>query len=372
MATRKKPAGTQFILDPDAPPYRRFPDSPSGVFVDHVSEHIRNTGQPETCEGLYRGRLPKNAKYKIVRKITIDRKKRPEMDNAPCPMCTPNRFLEGALVWCYDLQVVSVIGHCCAEYAYEAEREFKRVETIRRQEDYLLLALPQLAQKRATLDALKGSAGEALKLYRHFRRRLPQLHQHLRQIKEKDNATLRLAEVLTGGENGGTRDYFGPAGFGGRGGSEVQSRDHVFGMMAGTTALLKDYRPHVELSDAIRDANVFSFSGDEEAAIEFIVKLTTAERTAAVAICQSLDSRFTKFTSRIQDFRTFWSAENIDRLNRYGTSPFNGFPFEARRTVMHGRPVVSIRQGRIEFRSVISTKLDDLAREWQVFTYKRP
>jgi hypothetical protein len=59
---------------------------------------IAETGQPELIPALNHGRIPKNTKYEILARVHINRKKRPNRDKAPCPMCTKNRFLRGSLV----------------------------------------------------------------------------------------------------------------------------------------------------------------------------------------------------------------------------------------------------------------------------------
>ena len=148
------------------------------------------------------------------------------------------------------------------------------------------------------------------------------------------------------------------------------SRDVEFGPMRGTTALIRNYRPAVELEDAIRTANSFDFDGDEETALNMIAGMSLKERAAAVRIVQMVDSYYEKFIGRLKDFADFWSAENIKKLNDFGTSSLNPTPFEARRTVNHKRPTVVIRQDGREFRMLIPDKLLDLDREWVTFSYK--
>lgn len=356
-------------LDKDAPPYRRFKDSPATPFIEAVVAHIKETGEPETFDGLYRGRLPVDAKYKIIHRIQIDGRKRPNGDHAPCPMCTPNRFLKGVLAWFYELQVCAVIGHECATHADIAEMEYKSAETLLRQEDYLLAALPQLKDKRAVLASMKSAANDAQILFRAFRRKLPQVHAHLRNLRDRHNAQLVATEILVD-EDERPRIDFGPAGF--RRSDEFKSRDHNYGPMHGSIAVMKDYQPVTELNDAIRDADVFGFDGDEAAAMDFICDLTATTRVPAVAIMQSLDARWLKFSERIKEFATFWSAANLKRLHAYGTSPFSPIRFEARRTVIGGRYFVILEHERVELRMPFSERLEDLDRPWSAFTYKKP
>jgi len=62
-------------------------------------------------------------------------------------MCTKNRFLNGCLVYLYEYNLSAVIGHCCADDADIAEREYDRARTQQWEEDYLIEALPLVVAK---------------------------------------------------------------------------------------------------------------------------------------------------------------------------------------------------------------------------------
>lgn len=319
-------------------PHRVFKDAPTTFFCDEVSEFIGKTGQPEKHPDLYTAPIPKDAPYKILRKIKIDGKKRPDGDMAPCPMCSPNRFLEGELVHVPSLQAVAVIGRCCATHAAQAEREFKIREAKKFEEDYLLAAFPFLASKRATIVRARSIAEQTQKMYRTFRRDMPELQARLRTLKERSNARLVLYEQISP-EGEGAEDYIGPAGFRGSG-AQNQFRETDFGFIAGTTALIKDYQPVRELNDVDRNISFLDFDGDEEAAINFIAAMTDRERHATVHSLKLADARYEKFAQRIQDCLAFFSPENIARLNRFGTHPLNHQPFAARVKVINKRHFV--------------------------------
>jgi hypothetical protein len=348
-----------------ASPIRRFRTRPTGTFIEEVVAHIKRTGQPETIEALYHGRLPSNAKYRILRKIEIDGKKRPNGDLAPCPMCTPNRFLSGAIVWLYDLQVCAVIGHCCAEHASEAEREFKREEKKRYEEDYLLLALPTLDQKKSVLSALEPDTREALCVYRKFRKGCRLLQTHLRHLNRTGEGRLLITEVLQNSDSEEESDYFGPAGFKGRGAGGTETRDHDFGHLTGATALLSNYNPVDELAHIKRQIDSFEFSGSEENALDFIVSMTPQQRQAAVAIFQEIDASYVKFITRLLDFLSFFDRENVERLHRYGVHQLNNFPFEARYEIWKQYPRIVFRLRSQETSIVIGIFADQLNFRWE-------
>lgn len=359
----------QNVLDSTAP-YRRFATSPSGIFIKEVVEHIRATGRPETFKGLYHGKIPKDAKYSILWKIQIDGKKRLGGDMAPCPMCTPNRFLDGVLAWFPNLQIAAVIGHCCADHANQAEREFKKSETKRQQEDYLLAALPHLDSKIDVICHLQPAATEALRIYRSFRKRSSGIQRHLRQVKQSTGGRLRVTEILWSKEHEEDRDYFGPAGFRGRSGSEVETRDHELGTLRGMTAVIGDYNPVSELENIRRQLESFVFRGDEEAALDFVVELDDAKRRAAVAIMQEIDRYYIKFIKRLKDFENFFSRENIELLRQYGNHPHNQFSFDAKYEVIRGRPRITFHyQGR-DHQLVIGNEIENANFNWEAASYR--
>src|SRR5205085_1967341 len=112
LGTTMAKRAAQSDREPEVLPFRLVRDWPTSIFIDEVLAHLRERAEPETCELLFRNRIAKTTKFLIVRRVELDGKKRPEGDRAPCPMCTANRFLSGALVYIPDMQCCAVIGHC--------------------------------------------------------------------------------------------------------------------------------------------------------------------------------------------------------------------------------------------------------------------
>src|SRR6476660_3047696 len=193
-------------------PWRPFKDRPTGIWVDETVARIYETAQPELIESLYRNHIPKDSRFRVLRHlITVNGAKRLDGTFCPCPMCTPNRFLTGSLVWFPDLQCCAFIGNCCADDDVLAEAEKERTWREQRdsEESYLLEALPLVATKLTILEGLKPVALEAMRAYRKFRNILPQVHEQLRKIKHQYGGQLTLTEICRdeSEENG---DYFGP------------------------------------------------------------------------------------------------------------------------------------------------------------------
>jgi hypothetical protein len=360
MAAAKRnddPAGT----------HRVFRSEPTQSFIDEVLDTIRETGQPEICDGLFHGKVPSDVPYKILRRIDIDRKKRPQRDMAPCPMCTSNRFLGGSLIYVPSLQIAAVIGHCCAEHAAVAEREFRIQKLTKWEEDYLLDAMPFVESKQQTAEQARAVANEVQRVYRLFRARAPITHALLRQINERYHGRLlihdfdeRPAEEKV--------DYLGPAGFG-RGKAKV--REISLGEIIGTTAVLREYKPVKELYDVIRTINSVNFAGDEMAAIEFISGMSPEQRRAAVATLQFADTYYDKFVRRIRDFIEFFSDTSVSRLNAFGTHPLNARSFST--AAINGRTtrVFKLNSTGEDCTIVIDKQIFSFDFSWKMIPYSK-
>lgn len=268
-------------------PWRPFNDRPTGIWIDETVERIKETAQPELIESLYRNPIPKDSKFRVLKHlITVNGTKRPNGDNCPCPMCTPNRFLTGSLVWFPDLQCCAFIGNCCAndDVLAEAEKERKWREKRDSEEGYLLEVLPLVGPKLMVLETLKPVASDAMKSYRKMRNTLPQVHEQLRKMKQHHGGELTLTEIIRDQSEENQDDYHGPAGFKGRGKDAVETRDVTFGTFSGHIAVHKDYNPTKELEDIHRSLTSVASDSYGQDALDFIVGMTEAQRHAAVVI----------------------------------------------------------------------------------------
>jgi hypothetical protein len=326
-------------------PYRQFKERPTSIFIDHVTARLRETELPEDIPELFRNRIPKDAKFFIIKKIDIDGKKRPEGDQAPCPMCTPNRFLSGALVWLPEMQCCAVIGHCCAdrEARAAADREFRFRAKRDHEENVLLETLLLVPQRLAACRGSMPAAIEARRLFRKFRKESSLVQHQLRNVTRNYGGRLVLPEIIRGGEDDEEKenDYVGPQGFGRRG--QIETREHVFGMLAGAIATVKDYNPVKELETVTRQLQSIENVPTPDGFLDFIVGMTDKQRSAAVAILELSERGAIKFANRLTTFRAFMSRPNADRLNKFGTNDHNTFQFDVEFDMIKGTPRLSIK-----------------------------
>jgi hypothetical protein len=338
--------GVRSNLFAEARDRRRFVEPPlsSDEFVARLVGHLKRTGQPETFPGLYYGHIARDARFTIVRKITIDRRKRPDGDMAPCPRCgCGDKFLEGALAHFPSLQCCAVVGHCCADKTIgaEADREYQRRTAREQAEDFLLSAVPLVARKLDILCKMAPAAGEALRVYRKFRKEASKIQRHLRALN-RSGGVLRVAERA--------RDR-----------AHFETHDRVFGPLEGTTALISKYDPVREL-EAIRMLLADYAGGTTaEATFNYIVSLTADEdrRLDAHARLRAADQIWDKFSARLRDFRRFWARDNLERLDAYGAHPDSPFSFQATYELVQGRPRVTFRHRQHECRILLGAVLDE-------------
>ncbi|MGM4991282.1 hypothetical protein [Tardiphaga sp. 841_E9_N1_2] len=348
-------------------PWRPFRDRPSGIWIDETVTRIKETAQPELIDSLFRNQISKHSRFNVLRHlITVDGKKRPEGDSCPCPMCTPNRFLTGSLVWFPDLQCCAFIGNCCADddVLAEAQKEWKRREKKRFEEDYLLDALPLVGQKLEILEMLKPIAHDAVRTYRRVRNTLPQVHEQLRRMKQHHGGQLTLTEILRDESREKNDDYFGPAGFKGRGKDGVETRDHTFGTFSGQIAVHKDYNPAKELETIHRSLVSVASNSYGQEPLDFICAMTDKQRHAAVVILQSVEDSIVKFKARLQDLALFITPENADKFNRYFTHELNSLYFRVDYTNGGDGPALKFKRGASIYSMVRGSWAGKLEFEW--------
>jgi hypothetical protein len=332
-------------------PYRLFKERPTIHFIDDVLQQLKQHAQPEIIDDLCRDPISKDVGFFILKLVELDGRKRPLGDLAPCPMCTPNRFLSGAFIYIPSMECCAVIGHCCAdkEERAKAEREFRYRTRLEYEESYLLRALPLASARMAALISLNGSATEALRIYRRFRKRAPRIHEQLRRLRHQNAGHIKLSEIIRSNEDESKADYTGPAGFRGRGSSNIETRDHDFGLLAGGIAVNAEYNPEKELHTIVRqlESILSSVQGlSEESILYFIAELTDAKRRAAVALMEIVDRGIERFIARIREFEQFFTADNAVLLKAFGDSQHNSQGFAVEFRERNGQAILEFEQSR--------------------------
>jgi hypothetical protein len=352
-------------------PWRPFKDRPTGIWIDETVQRIKDTAEPEGIVSLFRNQIPKDAKFRTLKHlITIDGKKRPKGDNAPCPMCTPNRFLTGSLVWFPDLQFCAFIGNCCAndDVLAEAEKERKWRERRDEEETYLLAALRLVGPKLAVLEGLKSVALEATRSYRKIRTGVPLVHDQLRKIKQEYGGQLTLTEMMRDEANE-NEDYFGPSGYKGRGKDAVETRDHTFGSFTGHIAVIKDYNPLKELETMQRKLTAIAVHDSEYESMESIVNMTEKERHAAVVMLSDVDESIERFRARLMDLASFYTRQNAMIFNGFFTSELNNIYYKVAFEIIREQPTLTFKRGSSTYELQRGSWANKLNWKWPVMVH---
>mgnify|MGYP003694423329 CR=1 FL=1 len=156
-----------------------------------------------------------------------------EGDHAPCPMCSPNKFLSRVTGSTFrQCSAAAIIGHRCAgrESRAAAAREYTWRTKRDHEESYLLNNLALVPARMKVLQELEPVCMEARRLYRRLRKRLPQdpapaargQAQSRRPLgsDRKSFAVARRMRIMT---------TAGPLAFKGRS-SDIETREHDFGI----------------------------------------------------------------------------------------------------------------------------------------------
>lgn len=294
--------------------YQRYSSRPTLLLNDAFNKHVHSTAQPETFPGLHPGPISSKEPFVKLFEFEIAAQRRPDGQRVPCPMCQPNKFLKGWLIWLSNLQAIAVIGHCCADQVNleEADRRYKEEKELRSDEDFLLKTLPFVTGILETVKALEPIANEALHAYQIFRRDGATFHKALRKASKSGRLTLSesVADDLL---------QVGPAGIG-RGG---RGRAIDFGIIHGTTALLANYHPVADLARVYRLCEHHNVGSDEAAVLDYIVTLDKRARRDAVDRLAKVPGEYKRFQNRIRDFLSFFTVENIGAINAWASHSAN-------------------------------------------------
>lgn len=290
-----------------------FETMPARVYVDRVRTHVAETGLPETFPGLHPGPITKDEPFRILHPISVPRAKRPLGDKAPCPMCQPNKFYEGKLVYFFKLKAVAIIGHCCASAVTrnEAQLEYDAREALERAEGYLLERLPQVPFALERVLALQPAAAEAQRVYDRFRKDGGRFQQALRKAV-RGGGELTVTEVIGSALPGG------PAGLR-TSGSSVQTRDVRFGRLEGEVAVAAACTIAADLEKCLSALRAFDRGLSEDAAIDFVVALDDSEKVDCAKRLEAAIGTAGRVGKWLASFRAFFSAANLHRITRWGT-----------------------------------------------------
>lgn len=281
-------------------------------FVRAVCDHIDRTGEPETAPGIHQGPFDKSEPFLIVQPISVPRSRRADGKLAPCPMCQPNKFLDGRLVWFERLKAVSVIGHCCAsgETNSAAEQEFRIRMARQRAQDFLLenlLALPVLRQR---CEAMRRGAADTQKAFDDLKSNGRAIQQLLRRAT-KGTGRLTVSEVI------GKLDGDGPSARMAAG-STVQTQEVDFGPLAGIAATKDNCSIGSDFDQFESVVSEFSIYDTDDKIEAFILQLDDTGLRKSEAKLREAVEGISALSQCIADVASFFTEANAKRISAWG------------------------------------------------------
>lgn len=162
-----------------------FPEPPGADLVQAFRLHVATCGQPETFPRISTARPPKDGDLIVLHHpIDIDRRRRPESDMAPCPICSPQdpKYLNGGtLIWCDATSAIYAIGPKCSLTLWEdgrlntAVNLFLQAEKEKQHAAMLRAELPKISALRAWIADHNSLAARLDRLHRGLSKDAPKL-----------------------------------------------------------------------------------------------------------------------------------------------------------------------------------------------------
>ena len=328
----------------DEPPYRY---KPSEADVARFLEYVRQTAQPETFPTICLTKPQATSRPIFLRKFSVERRKRPDGDNVPCPICSPNdpKYLHGAyLAWYPDEGVIRAIGPECGDTVFggtayaEAKSTFNLEERERLAVDFLQKNLPSLLSMVVALQAVRPAIMEAAYLYNEFKAKAPKVHEKLRRIRGTSGLLEASIAVEHAHRAPGSSATV----------TEVLGRLSDASILNSKLNLLRDFQQLEAMVMAMPHLI------DEEAAYLWACDLDKIEQLEKAEATLRMCSRvYIKMVGDLERFTLFFSEPLFRTLDEWGRQEVNEFELSAsaqggafslrhRYITRHGRTAVEI------------------------------
>jgi hypothetical protein len=305
-------------------PYRFRPTEDD---VARFLDHVRRTGQPETFATLCRSTPSALSRPVFLRQFSVERSRRPDGDEAPCPICSPNdpKYLHDAyLVWYPDEGVIRAIGPECGDSVFggtayaEAKGEFEIEERERRATDFIERNLPKVLAMVVALEVIRPAVLEAERLYSEFTGQAPRIHEKLRRVRGAGG----LLEATTVFALRG-----GPRGLGSAGASRVEVLGglHDTSILMARLRLKRDWNAILTLLSAMPKTH-----SAEEAYLwmcDYVPRVEMMEKV--VATLRRCSASYVKLVAQLDCFGSFFSRPLFHLLDEWGRHEGNDFNLSA-------------------------------------------
>lgn len=156
-----------------------FPDRPDPELIDELRDYIKDFGDPENHPSISTSQAFDLDKADILLEFSVPRKKRTNLDQIPCPICSPNsgKFLSGYLVYFPKESCIRVVGNECgdkisAEWS-KIKRQFIQTKRDQQAEQFVLDNLIHVEELLETTQTLVEAISVCRRFWHEFKKAAP-------------------------------------------------------------------------------------------------------------------------------------------------------------------------------------------------------
>ncbi|WP_193748886.1 hypothetical protein [Leisingera sp. ANG-Vp] len=270
---------------------------------------MKETGQPETFTTITTSKAENLEEAKILWKFTLDRKKRPNWDEAPCPICSPvsPKYLSGFLVWFPKENCIRAIGKECGRTLdknwHREVRAFKIREEDEARRQYILQKLHTVPQLISEFETELATAKRQHSVWRDLKDRCPAIVQHLRDNMGEDLRVSRRSRNKTLSSSNGTSNYY----------------ETRIGKAQGYAAVRRDFPNVREIKSSIEHLEAISHGSNSHEISVRLQVMSKKEQRAIEKVIKLSETKLDRVKQRRHDFLSFFSDANIETINRWAT-----------------------------------------------------
>ncbi|GGX50169.1 hypothetical protein GCM10007385_18190 [Tateyamaria omphalii] len=297
-------------------------DKPSPNMIASFKDHVRKTGQPETYSLITTKQAFDLDNAEILAEFQVDRKKREDLRAVPCPICSPTspKYLAGYLVWFPQERVIRAIGRECGKRINEKwDREqyaFKKRQQQEAREEYLEANLHLLPNLLLDYSAELARADAQETVWLAMRRENPAIAQYLRSgmrsgylsVSERLNSRSGIAMTTSAGAS--------------------KFREVRIGFCVGQSFVASKNELAKKLKQQLEMLSLFDFGNEPNRCFLAICDMTTAEMEKAERAIKRSKVVLDQARSRLDDFESFFSSQNIDLINQWAGHPSSELNFQ--------------------------------------------
>ena len=285
-----------------------YPEPPDDDLVAAFRKHVAQTGQPETFPTVSTSRPPEEGTVAVLfHPVDINRKTRPDKDEAPCSICSPGapKWLhKGSLIWCEKSQAIYAIGPDCYKGMWADGRMDRAInlftESQKAKEDgirlyHLILRIPRFL---SWVVANRALAGQVTDLHAGFAKDLPRLRAMLSRSLKATNGMAYDRGPLA---------------------------DIPLGVVAGRSFLSGHWKVGAEIDAAAASLRAFPVIEGPDL-LAWIDALTPSARAEKCKEIEKAREALARAEERMKIARDFLSAGNAQTLGRWGRG--EGSPIE--------------------------------------------